>query len=221
MHIRVVCGLFVSLAAIGSTASAENITGTYVARFSNAAKLIQVGIAYHYFRAIGALPVQWRGLDKRPIPDDWHTVGWRKSKLATVSRPNWNATHPVQAISNYAYGVLENDVRTQIIVAGLDPTIGVIHGHYEEKLPLVYDLMEPLRPLVHRQILGFVAENVFDRADFTIRDTGEVRHNPQLARVVAALVDSSEVAGTIVVDFALRDFPCHLCENRGLKVETV
>jgi hypothetical protein len=50
--------------------------------------------------------------------------------------------------------------------------------------------MEPLRPVVDRQVLAFVAANVFVPADFTMLEDGRVRLNPQLARhVMASLSD--------------------------------
>jgi CRISPR-associated protein Cas1 len=164
-------------------------------------KGVEGGVAYHYFRATSSLPVRWGGLDRHPIPDDWHTVGWRKSKMGSVPRPNRNATHPVQAMLNYAYGVLESEVRTQIVAASLDPTIGILHGYYEDKLPLVYDLMEPLRPMVNQRILAFVTENVFVPTDFVISETGSVRLQPQLARRIVTLVNVTDEVLQITESF--------------------
>jgi hypothetical protein len=58
-----------------------------------------------------------------PIPDDWHQIGPRTSGKNRVGT-NRNATHPVNAILNYAYAVLESQVRMQIAADGYDPTIG-------------------------------------------------------------------------------------------------
>jgi CRISPR-associated protein Cas1 len=60
-----------------------------------------------------------------------------------------------------------------------------MHSGSENKVPLVYDLMEPLRPLVDRKILGFALGHIFTSGDFTINSAGGCRLNPQMAKVVA------------------------------------
>jgi CRISPR-associated protein Cas1 len=85
---------------------------------------------------------------------------------------------------NYGYGILINNVRTQIIAAGLDPTIGIIHGN-KNPLPLVYDLMEPLRPVVDQAVIEFALSHTFTPGDFTINSQGGCRLNPRMAKVVA------------------------------------
>jgi CRISPR/Cas system-associated endonuclease Cas1 len=55
---------------------------------------------------------------------------------------------------------------------------------------LVFDLMEPERPKVDRAVLGFLKSEAFHPADFTIREDGVVRLNPELARRVVAIVET-------------------------------
>jgi hypothetical protein len=47
--------------------------------------------------------------------------------------------------------------------------------------------MEPERPKVDRAVLGFLKSEALHPADFTLREDGVVRLNPQLARNVARL----------------------------------
>jgi CRISPR-associated endonuclease Cas1 len=142
-------------------------------------------VGYAYFNAWRTCPLKWKGTDRNPIPDDWHQIGRRSSKLGTQSHPNRNATHPVNSMLNYAYGILESQVRMQVVAAGLDPTIGIFHGKARGQHGLVYDLMEPQRPIVDRAVLKFVQSNTFQPADFCIALNGVCRLNPQLARCVA------------------------------------
>jgi CRISPR-associated endonuclease Cas1 len=139
--------------------------------------------AYAYFTAWQSLPLKWKGLGRRPIPDDWHQVGPRTSGRNKVGQ-NRNATHPVNAILNYAYTVLESQVRMQIVTEGYDPTIGFLHSYNPDRPALVFDLMEPLRPIVDRSVLKFVQSHMFHPADFTIRSDGVCRLNPEMARQV-------------------------------------
>jgi hypothetical protein len=134
------------------------------------------------------------------IPDDWLCIGSRaaraRSKVGTIldSQGNRNATHPVNAMINYAYGLLECRMRIAIRAVGLDPDIGFMHEPKTEKgaqrSPLVLDLMEPLRPIVDRAVLGFVwARKAFHPEDFFITKDGICRLHPQLARVLVGKVD--------------------------------
>ena len=145
-------------------------------------------VGYAYFNAWRTLPIKWKGIDRHPIPDDWHQVGRRSSKLGNKFHPNRNATHPVNAMLNYGYGILESRVRMQVIAAGLDPTTGYLHGKARGKHGLVYDLMEPLRPIVDRIVLNFVQAYTFQRADFALRADGGCRLNPQMVRQLVKVV---------------------------------
>jgi CRISPR-associated protein Cas1 len=98
---------------------------------------------------------------------------------------------PVNAILNYAYTVLESGLRIKAIAYGYAPTIGLMHEGRDGSSKFVFDLMEPERPMVDREVLDFVKATVFDPADFTIRGDGVVRLNPQLARYVAGLTTRS------------------------------
>jgi len=152
---------------------------------------IEGRVGYKYFDAWRVVPLRWKGIDRHPVPEDWHRIERRASKVGNRDHPNRNASHPVHAALNYAYGVLENQVRTYVIAAGLDPMIGFLHGSYDGKHGLVYDLMEPLRPVVDRKLLEFVQRQTFVAGDFTLTSTGVCRLNPQLARNVVREIDVS------------------------------
>jgi CRISPR-associated protein Cas1 len=49
--------------------------------------------------------------------------------------------HPVNAMLNYAYAVLESQVRIAAVSQGLDPTIAYLHTTRPGRVALVYDLM--------------------------------------------------------------------------------
>ena len=75
--------------------------------------------------------------------------------------------------------------------AGFDLSIGVLHTSYERQQPLVYDLMEPLRPIVDRAVLCIVQAHTFTPGDFTLLSSGVCRVNPQLAKRIVGKVDCS------------------------------
>ena len=152
---------------------------------------IEGRVGFAYFNAWQSHPLNWSNTRQRPIPDDWRRIGRRSSKVAKQSNPNRWATHPFNAMLNYAYGVLETQVRRQIVASGLDSAIGYLHGNYRGKQPLVYDLMEPMRPIVDRRLLEFAQRETFEPGDFVLLDDGICRLNPQLARNVVRAIDVS------------------------------
>jgi CRISP-associated protein Cas1 len=137
------------------------------------------------------------GNGRKPIPPEWHYV---VAVPSMVSGRNRHATHPVNAMLNYAYAVLESQVRIATVSQGLDPTIGYLHACRPGRAALVYDLMEPLRPLVDRLVLDFVRSHTFTPSDFVLRDDGVCRLHPQLAREAAARLARDDRVMREVVD---------------------
>jgi CRISPR-associated protein Cas1 len=105
------------------------------------------------------MSIKWRGISRRPIPDNWHSIGVRSSPYHFAG--NRNAAHPVNAILNYAYAALESEIRIKAISEGYDPTIGIMHEGGDGSSKFVFDLMEPERPKVDRAVLDFVRGHVF------------------------------------------------------------
>jgi CRISP-associated protein Cas1 len=121
---------------------------------------------------------------QKPIPPQWYGVGLRSGLNGDGNR---HATHPVNAILNYAYAALESQVRIAAIGQGLDPTTGYLHARHPGRLALVYDLMEPFRPQMDALVLNFLRSHVFAPSDFPIDSRGACRLHPQVAREVGKL----------------------------------
>jgi CRISP-associated protein Cas1 len=149
-------------------------------------RALEANCAASYFRSWVGMPIKWRGTSRRPIPENWHSIGVRSSPYHLAG--NRNAAHPVNAILNYAYAALESEIRIKAISEGYDPTIGIMHEGSDGSSKFIFDLMEPERPKVDRAVLDFVKSHVFDPADFVIRSDGVCRLNPEMARMVVAKV---------------------------------
>jgi CRISP-associated protein Cas1 len=147
-------------------------------------RALEANCAACYFRSWVGVPIKWRGTSRRPIPDNWHSIAQRSSPYHLAG--NRNAAHPVNAILNYAYAMLESEIRIKAIADGYDPTIGIMHEGSDGSSKFVFDLMEPDRPKVDRAVLDFAKGHVFDPADFVIRSDGVCRLNPEMARMVVA-----------------------------------
>ena len=142
------------------------------------------------FRYLYTLPLRWKGLGRKPIPPEWFSIGTRIS----VNDANRFARHPINAILNYAYGILENQVRAQILIKGLDPTIGFIHSNVNNRHSFVFDVMEPVRPIMDRHVLEFIKERTFSPSDFILDKNGVCRLHPQFARfIVKSVQDIKEI----------------------------
>ena len=152
-------------------------------------RALEANCAASYFRSWVGIPIKWRGTSRRPIPDNWNSIGQRSSPYHLAG--NRNAAHPVNAILNYAYAVLESEIRIKAISEGYDPTIGIMHEGSDGSSKFIFDLMEPERPKVDRAVLDFIKTTVFDPADFTIRTDGVCRLNPEMTRMVIARVSAS------------------------------
>jgi CRISPR-associated protein Cas1 len=157
---------------------------------------IEGSIAADYFRVWSGLSIKWKPLKRYPIPRDWGTyrsrVALRHGIRLRADGGGYNrgATHPVNAMLNYAYAMLIAQTQIRLIAEGYDPTVGIMH----EKKALrginpgfALDHMEPMRPVVDRAVLQLIDKVTFTGADFSIQHDGVCRMNPELARRLAQL----------------------------------
>jgi len=103
-----------------------------------------------------------------------------------VSCGRVQASDPVNAILNYAYGMLEGQCKQALAGAGFDLACGFLHGDKDGRGSLIYDLMEPFRPHVDSLVLSFIERTTFTYGDFVKDSAGQCRLHPQLARAVVA-----------------------------------
>ncbi|MFA7056846.1 MAG: CRISPR-associated endonuclease Cas1 [Candidatus Cloacimonadales bacterium] len=81
-------------------------------------------ISKQYFKALSLL-----------IPD----------KFTFSGRSTRPALDPFNAVLNYSYGVLYSKIEKALLIAGLDPFIGLLHKDNYNKKSLVFDFIEPYR----------------------------------------------------------------------------
>src|SRR5271166_2905551 len=88
---------------------------------------------------------------------------------------------------SFSYVNLQRQVQIRLVSEGYDPMLGIMHYDRDGAPAFVFDMMEPERPKVDRAVLGFLKSEALHPADFTIREDGVARLNPELARQVARL----------------------------------
>jgi CRISPR-associated protein Cas1 len=153
-------------------------------------RMIEANAAASYFASWQGLPLVWRSKWKHPVPDHWLTVGSRNTLgRSGRSLSNRNARHPMNAVLNYAYGMMRSQVHIEAIAGGYDPRRGIMHHDRDDAMAFawVFDLIEPRRAEVDARVLRFMLKTPFTGADFVLRTDGVCRLAPQLARVVSDL----------------------------------
>ncbi len=152
------------------------------------------GIRLYEARASKGYFMAWKGLalqvdlkaDKN-WPPPWKLVSERTSALTRWVSPR-NATNPAQACLNFAYAMLESQVRAALNAIGADVVCGILHTDRDGRDSLVFDCMEPLRGEVDDLFLRFIGTHTFSMGDFNTMTTGAITVHPMLCKVLAEMV---------------------------------
>ncbi|MGO4705789.1 CRISPR-associated endonuclease Cas1 [Microvirga sp. 2MCAF38] len=149
-------------------------------------RALEAGSAAAYFRSWRAIPLKWKGTSRHPIPEQWQKIKVRTSGRTLAG--NRNATHPINAILNYAYTALQSELQIRAVSGGYDPTLGIMHEISQGSSAFIFDIMEPLRPVIDHEILKLLKTHPLHGEDFILRSDGTCRLSPQLAAHAARLV---------------------------------
>jgi CRISPR-associated protein Cas1 len=136
--------------------------------------------------------MRWREGSPR-IPASWKLPYSSRKRYAS---PNpRNAVHPVNALLNVAFSVTAGRLAAQLAAQGACPALGFLHSDKPGRWSLVYDVIEPLRPLIERGVFGFIGRHQFGSNDFIRANDGSIRLADNLLRVVIA---ETAVSGRIL-----------------------
>ena len=114
-------------------------------------------------RKDGNLPRSWlrHPIRNRGRPAFHEGVGGAPSK----SSPQ-HASHPINAMLNYAYVVEAGRLARALAARGLALQVAFLHKPKRGRNSLVWDAIEPLRPIIDARVFGFIAQHEFARSDF-------------------------------------------------------
>ena len=92
-----------------------------------------------------------------------HWDAWRQShKRLKGFRRDPDGTDAVNGFLNYGYAVLRAAVTRALVSAGLHPALGLHHRNRANAFCLGDDLMEPLRPMTDRRVIGMIQHEMTD-----------------------------------------------------------
>jgi len=134
---------------------------------------------------------RWR-FPMRFKPRGW-PASWSEfaNRVSGISGSPQHATHPVNAMLNYAYSIVAGLCVRSLFAVGFDPCFGFLHVERQGRYSLAYDLLELLRPEIDNAILPWIASRRWSRADFPVTKSGIVRVHSNLTRVVMQRVASA------------------------------
>jgi CRISP-associated protein Cas1 len=98
------------------------------------------------------------------LPRSWLRFAQRNKGAAFLD--NKHASHPINAMLNYCYIVEAARLAKGLAAQGLCLSIGYLHSDKKGRNSLVWDAIEPLRPVIDAKVFEFVAEHEFARRDF-------------------------------------------------------
>ncbi len=123
---------------------------------------IEARIAAAYWRAFRDLGLRERkGGD---LPRSWLRFANRQKGAQFLGSKH--ASHPINAMLNYAYVVEAGRLARALTAAGFALSIGFLHSDKHGRNSLVWDAIEPLRPLIDARVFKFIAQREFVRSDF-------------------------------------------------------
>ena len=110
-------------------------------------------------------------------------------KYKFFGRSYRQARDQFNAILNYGYGILYSKVEKALIIAGLDPYIGILHTDNYNKKSLVFDMIEPFRNLVERPIFYMFSRRKIKDDYFKVEQQGFILNDEGKQYVVPVILE--------------------------------
>ena len=122
-----------------------------ISQSGNSIMAYEGNISKYYFKILSNL-----------VPDKYKFKG-------RSSRP---AKDCFNAVLNYGYGILYSKVERALLIAGLDPYIGLLHKDNYNKKSLVFDFIEPYRIFVDEPVFYLFSRHKLKIENFQISGSG-------------------------------------------------
>lgn len=106
------------------------------------------------------------------------------NELQFAQRSQHPAMDPINAMLNYGYGLLYSKIEGELIKAGIDPYIGIMHRDNYNRPVLVYDVIELYRIWVDYVVFNIACQGVVTDEYYSVRDDGSYWLEPLGRRVL-------------------------------------
>lgn len=147
-------------------------------------RTVEAQAANAYWTAWSGVPIRFAKKDQFLLPAQWPLFLARSSPLTKSSRASSN---PINTILNYMYAILETEVRLAVLAMGMDPGMGMLHADLKGHDSFVFDVIEPLRPVVDDHVLTLLETRTFSAREFFETRQGVCRLLPPMAKVLAEM----------------------------------
>lgn len=117
----------------------------------------------------------------------WQTINYfMPERYRFNGRSRRPAKDCLNAAINYGYGMTYAVVEQSVFAAGLDPHIGFLHTENYRKTSLVFDLIEPIRPVVDELIVKLFSDDHLDSKCFSHDNGGYMLNKKGKAVLIPA-----------------------------------
>jgi CRISPR/Cas system-associated endonuclease Cas1 len=118
--------------------------------------------------------------------------------------------------------LLESEVRLAVLTIGLDPGMGILHADQRSRDSFVFDVIEPLRPVVDGQLVTLLARHTFGKPEFFETRQGACWLMPPLPQLLAALTpELARLTAPVVEQVAQRLTDGERTGKRPLTIPTL
>lgn len=166
----------------------------------NKIMITEAVIAKGYFLAINyIMPEQYKfeGRSRNPAKDEFN------------------------CLLNYGYGVLYSLVEKSCILAGLDPYIGFLHTDNYNKKSFVFDLIEPIRPLIDKTVIHLFSKRQVKKEHFDRIRGGLTLNKEGKTLLITAYNETMDKAvkyrGRNIKNRNIIELECHHIANSFIK----
>ncbi len=124
--------------------------------------IVEAKASADYWRAFASMGL--REAKGGNLPRTWLRFSNRQKGAGFLGSKH--ASHPVNAMLNYAYVVEAGRLAKALIARGMALQIGYLHSDKKGRNSLVWDAIEPLRVEINDKVFRYIESREFKRSDF-------------------------------------------------------
>jgi CRISP-associated protein Cas1 len=167
--------------------------------------IVEAKAAADYWRAFAGYGL--REAKGGNLPRTWLRFANRQKGAGFLGSKN--ASHPINAMLNYAYTVEAGRLAKALAARGLALQIGFLHSDKTGRNSLVWDAIEPLRPIIDARVFRHIETREFKRRDFVQSSASAYRLERDIIAELLTKVSLPQAEIDDAADFMLRVIERH------------